>query len=395
MGYSREVIGVVLGGGKGTNMEPLTPHLEKSLIRLLGKPLIYYPIKNLAQLGLRRMYVISRNPQRISNELGRYFEGVSLESIGQGGDDLNSALKMVKEVSGKGTTLISFGDVVLPQEAYELALNSHVNSGKAITVLMTPLSDLQGYFEVEVVDGVVINKVSTHKSGYAWTGILVTERDFLNSLYELDGDINGALRLFRGNVNVALWSGWFVDVSYPWDLLSAIKYLLSDLSEARVSKDADISPKAMVEGPVVIDAGAKVDHGAIIRGPVYIGNDVYVGNNAIIRNNTSLEEGAVIGADAEITESLIGRKATVGRGSFIGSSIIGDESTIEPGVVTLNVLPTGVEVSHLSPVIIKGKQLAKLGAIVGPGTRIGANSVIYPGSIVEANKYIQPLSILK
>jgi glucose-1-phosphate thymidylyltransferase len=395
MGYSREVIGVVLGGGKGTNMEPLTPHLEKSLIRLLGKPLIYYPIKNLVQLGLKRMYVISRNPQRISNELGRYFEGVSLESIGQGGDDLNSALKMVKEVSGKGTTLISFGDVVLPQEAYELALNSHVNSGKAITVLMTPLSDLQGYFEVEVVDGVVINKVSTHKSGYAWTGILVTERDFLNSLYELDGDINGALRLFRSNVNVALWSGWFVDVSYPWDLLSAIKYLLSDLSEARVSKDADISPKAMVEGPVIIDAGAKVDHGAIIRGPVYIGNDVYVGNNAIIRNNTSLEEGAVIGADAEITESLIGRKATVGRGSFIGSSIIGDESTIEPGVVTLNVLPTGVEVSHLSPVIIKGKQLAKLGAIVGPGTRIGANSVIYPGSIVEANKYIQPLSILK
>jgi Nucleoside-diphosphate-sugar pyrophosphorylase involved in lipopolysaccharide biosynthesis/translation initiation factor 2B, gamma/epsilon subunits (eIF-2Bgamma/eIF-2Bepsilon) len=395
MGYSREVIGVVLGGGKGTNMEPLTPHLEKSLIRLLGKPLIYYPIKNLVQLGLKRMYVISRNPQRISNELGRYFEGVSLESIGQGGDDLNSALKMVKEVSGKGTTLISFGDVVLPQEAYELALNSHVNSGKAITVLMTPLSDLQGYFEVEVVDGVVINKVSTHKSGYAWTGILVTERDFLSSLYELDGDINGALRLFRGNINVALWSGWFVDVSYPWDLLSAIKYLLSDLSEARVSKDADISPKAMVEGPVIIDAGAKVDHGAIIRGPVYIGNDVYVGNNAIIRNNTSLEEGAIIGADAEITESLIGCKATVGRGSFIGSSIIGDESIIEPGVVTLNVLPTGVEVSHLSPVVIKGKQLAKLGTIVGPGTRIGANSVIYPGSIVEANKYIQPLSILK
>jgi len=158
MGYSREVIGVVLGGGKGTNMEPLTPHLEKSLIRLLGKPLIYYPIKNLVQLGLRRMYVISRNPQRINNELGRYFEGVSLESIGQGGDDLNSALKMVKEVSGKGTTLISFGDVVLPQEAYELALNSHVNSGKAITVLMTPLSDLQGYFEVEVVDGVVITQ---------------------------------------------------------------------------------------------------------------------------------------------------------------------------------------------------------------------------------------------
>jgi glucose-1-phosphate thymidylyltransferase len=225
--------------------------------------------------------------------------------------------------------------------------------------------------------------------------VLIAEDEFLNSLYELDGDINGALRAFKGNVNVALWSGWFVDVSYPWDLLSAIKYLLSGLSEARVSKDADVSPRAVIEGPVIIDGGARVDHGAIIRGPVYVGKDVYVGNNAIIRNNTSLEEGSVVGADAEITESLIGRKATVGRGSFIGSSVIGDESTVEPGVVTLNVLPTGVEVSHLTPVIVRGKQIAKLGAIIGPRARIGANSVIYPGAIIEANRYVQPLSILK
>ncbi|MCG2892944.1 MAG: NDP-sugar synthase [Vulcanisaeta sp.] len=390
-----EIVGVVLGGGKGTNMEPLTPHLEKPLIQLLGKPLIYYPVSNLVRLGLRRIYIISRNPQSIGSELGRYFEKVSLESIGQGGDDMNSALKMIKEVSGRGTTFISFGDVILPPEAYELALNSHLNSGKAVTILITPLPDLQGYFEAEVGNGVMINKVSTHKSGYAWAGVLIAEDEFLNSLYELDGDINGALRAFKGNVNVALWSGWFVDVSYPWDLLSAIKYLLSGLSEARVSKDADVSPRAVIEGPVIIDGGARVDHGAIIRGPVYVGKDVYVGNNAIIRNSTSLEEGSVVGADAEITESLIGRKATVGRGSFIGSSVIGDESTVEPGVVTLNVLPTGVEVSHLTPVIVRGKQIAKLGAIIGPRARIGANSVIYPGVIIEANRYVQPLSILK
>ncbi len=268
-----------------------------------------------------------------------------------------------------GTTIISFGDVILPpREAYELALNSHVNSGKPVTVLMTPLSDLQGYFEVQVDNVVVINKVNEHKSGYAWTGILIAEREFLVSLHDFNGNINNTLMRFKGNVNVALWSGWFVDVSYPWDLLSAIKYLMSDLREARISKDADISSKAVIEGPVIVDEGARIDHGAIIRGgPVYIGRNAYVGNNALIRNNTSLEEESVIGADAEITESLIGYRATVGRGgSFIGSSVIGDESTIEPGVVTLNVLPSGgVEVSHLSPVIVKGKQIAKLGAIGG------------------------------
>ncbi|WP_243675841.1 hypothetical protein [Vulcanisaeta distributa] len=109
-----------------------------------------------------------------------------------------------------------------PREAYELALNSHVSSGKSVTILMTPLSDLQGYFEVQVNDVVAINKVNEHKSGYAWTGILIAEREFLVSLQEFNGSINSTLRRFRGgNINVALWSGWFVDVSYPWDLLSA------------------------------------------------------------------------------------------------------------------------------------------------------------------------------
>ncbi|MFB6471153.1 MAG: nucleotidyl transferase, partial [Vulcanisaeta sp. AZ3] len=285
--------------------------------------------------------------------------------------------------------------VILPQDAYELALSSHVSSGKAVTILMTPLSDLQGYFEVEINNGTSINKVSIHKSGYAWAGVLVAERDFLSLLRENDGDLNRTLSSLRGNVNVALWSGWFVDVSYPWDLLSAVKYLLGNANEARISKDAEVSPRATIEGSVIIDSGAKIDHGAIIRGPAYIGVDTYVGNNAIIRNNTSLEEGSVVGADAEVTESLVGVRTTVSRGSFIGNSVIGDESTIEPGVVTLNVLPSGVEVSHLSPVIVKGKRLAKLGMIVGPRARIGANSVIYPGSIIDANKYIQPLSILK
>ncbi|GAB6946484.1 NDP-sugar synthase [Vulcanisaeta sp. JCM 16161] len=395
MMHHREVLGVILGGGRGTNMEPLTPYLDKPLIRLLGKPLIYYPTNNLVHLGLRTIYIISRDPTKVGNEVGRYFNNVSIENVGQRGDDIDSALKMVNEVAGKGTTIISFGDVVLPQEAYELALNSHVNSGKPVTVLMTPLSDLQGYFEVQVNDVIAINKVSEHKSGYAWTGILIAEKEFLVSLQDLNGNINDALRQFKGNINLALWSGWFVDVSYPWDLLSAIRYLMSDLREARVSKDSDVSPRAVIEGPVVVDEGARIDHGAIIRGPVYVGRNAYVGNNALIRNNTSLEEESVVGADAEITESLIGYKATVGRGSFIGSSIIGDESTIEPGVITLNVLPSGVEVSHLSPVIIKGKQVAKLGAIVGPKARVGANSVIYPGSIIEHNKYVPPLSILK
>lgn len=390
----REIIGVVIGS-KSVSMEPLTPYIEKPLIKVLGKPLINYAISSLVKLGLRSIYIISQDPQKLSGEVKNYFSNIVLEGVRQASGELSSALRSINEVPGGGTVIVSSGDVVLPQEAYELALSSHLSSGKAVTLLVTPLPDLHGYLEVNTNNGASISPVSTHKSGYAWTGVFVTERDFINSLGNSDGDINEALRAFRGNINLALWSGWFIDVNYPWDLLSLVKYLLADVNEARVSKGADVSPKATIEGPVIIDEGAKVDHGAVIRGPVYIGRGAYVGNNAIVRNNSSLEEGSVVGAAAEVTESIIGVKATVGRGSFIGDSVISDESTVEPGVVTLNVLPSGVELSHLSPIIIRGKQVTKLGAIVGPRSRIGANSVIYPGSIIEANRYIPPLSVLR
>ncbi len=62
-------MGVILGGGRGTNMEPLTPYLDKPLIKLLGKPLIYYPTNNLVYLGLRTIYIISRNPAKVGNEV--------------------------------------------------------------------------------------------------------------------------------------------------------------------------------------------------------------------------------------------------------------------------------------------------------------------------------------
>lgn len=391
----REIVGVVLGGGKGTKMEPLTPYVDKALIKLMGKPLIYYPTKSLVDLGLRHIYVISRDPIKISNELNKYIDNALIEHIGQKGDDLNSALASVYDVA-KGTAVISFGDAILPYDAYRLAINSHVSSGKSITILMSPLSDLQGYFEVSNVDSTVrINKAETHGSGYAWAGLLVAERDFMKRLYDLSGDLNKALLEFKNNVNLALWSGWFIDVAYPWDLLYATKYLMMDMLISKISRNANISPKAVIEGPVIIDDDVTVDHGAVIKGPVYLGRGAYVGNNAIVRNNASLEENSVIGAGAEVAESLIGPRATVGRGSFIGNSIIGDEAVIEPGVITLNVLPSGIEVSHLTPVIVKGRQVSKLGLIAGPRCRIGANSVVYPGYIVDANKYVPPLSTLR
>jgi len=389
----KELTGVVLGGGKGLNMEPLTPHVHKTLIRILGKPLIFYPTHSLIKLGIMRIHVISKDPGKYASELSQFLDE-PVDHVGQLGDSFEDALVTATELADRGTMILSFGDVIMPREAYELALTSHLSSGRPVTILTVPVPDLAGYFEVKSLDdNVEVMKVSEHRPGYALGGVVVMEREFAATLRDVNGDLNSALS--RHKANRALWSGWFVDITYPWDLLAAVRNMLSTLSEARISSGADVSPSAVVEGAVIIDEGARVDHGAVVRGPVYIGKGVYVGNNALVRNNSSLEEKSLVGAGAEVTETLVGPGATVGRGSFVGSSVLGNESIVEPGVVTLSVLPSGVEISHLAPVVVKGKALSKLGMIVGPRARIGANSVIYPGTVIEANRYVQPLSTIR
>ncbi len=185
-----------------------------------------------------------------------------------------------------------------------------------------------------------------------------------------------------------MWSGWWIDVKYPWDVLSVIRNVMNSWTEGgRISAKASVSSKASIEGVVFIDDGATVDHNATIRGPAYIGRKAYVGTNALIRNYAAIEEGCVVGAGgAEITESSIQPFSTVGRGgSFIGSSIMGSQGVMEPGVVTLTAHQDG------------GAKIGdrKLGALIGRRARIGANSVMSPpGTVVEPGKVVPPLSRL-
>ncbi len=389
-----EAVGVVLAGGDGVNLAPLTPYIDKHLISILGKPLVYYPASSIVSLGIRRLFVIARDESGICDVLRRMLGEIDIACL-KARRTLEETLEaLALELHNVETVIISFGDVVMPIEAYRLAFSAHLSSGQYVTILISPLPDVRGYYEVNTIGGISIMKQDLHRPGYAWTGVLIAESEFLKALLESKGDLNKAFSLIKG-VNLAYWSGWFVDVTYPWDILQCVRQLLDGLQHARISKDADISPKAVIEGPVIVEDNARIDHGAIIRGPVYIGRGAYVGTNALIRNYTSLEEGSSIGAISEVSESWIGRNATIGRGCFLGNSVVGDESVIEPGFVSLNVLPSGVELSHLTPIIIKGRKIVKLGVIIGPKARVGANSVAFAGSMVEANTYIPPLSTLR
>jgi len=369
----RSIWAVVLGGGLGIDMQPLMGNgKSKYLINILGKPLIKYPIDAIRNLGIRRITIAS-NQQLIDESEIDYVKY---------GDNETDALREVAQYSLKGTTvIIAYGDVVMPMDAYRLLLDTHIGSGNSLTALVVPIEDAAGYIKINLTEGQGIStaiRSKEHQPGYVLAGALAIEGEHLAQISSSDFiDL-----LSKSGGGAALWSGWWIDVKHPWDLLAVIRNELSSLSQSRISARASISSKASIEGVVIIDDEATIDHNATIRGPAYIGRKAYIGTNALVRNYASIEEGSIIGAGVEITESLIQPYSTIGRGSFIGSSIIGEHSVMEPGVVTLTM--------HHEEAGNIGRR--KLGMIIGNNVRIGANSVISPGSIVKPNTIIPPLS---
>jgi len=159
-------------------------------------------------------------------------------------------------------------------------------------------------------------------------------------------------------------------LKYPWHLFSMTKYLFD---------------KNLGKNEVRLGKNVKIFKGAIINGPCYIGDNCLVGNNAVIRDYTDLEEGAVVGALAEVTRSIFQKNTHVHSGYF-GDSIFGESCRIGAGTVTANI--------RLDRGVVKNTGLTSLGAIVGENTHIGINVSLMPGVLIGFNCAIGPGSVV-
>ncbi|WP_292000499.1 NDP-sugar synthase [Caldivirga sp.] len=350
------LVGVIIAPN-GSELRSLSNE-PKPMVNVMGKPLLAHVVDNLRSIGAFRVIAAVEGNVNVN--------GVEVSKLTK--DYWGTLTSMVKEAPRGSTVVFSSTEYYVPREAYEALLNTHLSMGYDATILVTAVEDTSSGVRVNVNgEGKVMGLGSGVGPGYLFLELMAIEPDAL--------DAGGELNWGSIKAGVHLWDGWFTRINSPWSLLDLTRNLLSGLRESTISTRAKVSPKASIEGLVVIDDEATLDHNCTLRGPVYVGRGAYVGTGVLLRNYTSIEEGAVIGANAEVTESIVGPRATIGRGSFIGASLIGPKAVVEPGVVTLT---TTVD--------------RKIGAVIGEGARVGANSVIKPGSVVKPGELINPLT---
>jgi len=384
---------VVLAGGEGREMRPLSIGKPKTLLKLLGKPIVGYVLDALINIGIKDVIMVVNDPELFKRELEDYINKIELKFVKQVKPEVEGAiLSASKYISENEVFLLAYGDIIAPTKAYETLLNTYIDRSSDAALLITPKIDVQTYGVPIVTDEFTIKSIIEKPSvkeevEYAVAGAYVLPSEILDLIEKSSNIIEALNRLSEKYiVSAALWSGWWVDAGFPWDLITAAEYLLSEVKNSIISSKAEISSRAIIEGPAIICDNVVIDHNAVIKGPAYIGDNTYIGTGSLIRNYSSIESNCVIGAYSEVSRSVIQPGTSIGRMSFIGNSIIGFNSVIEPNVTILNVLPSGKEVSRLHPVKVRGKLLTKLGAIIGNNSRIRAHTVVYAGTVIDSNE---------
>ena len=321
---------ILLVGGLGTRLRPLTLTTPKQMLPMLHRPMIEHVVAGLARHGVERVVLAlgyHDDAFRAAYPDGRC-AGVDLCCVVEPEPlDTAGAIRFAYEASGMGdapgTFLAANGDVITDLDVSEM-LHRHRSAGAEATIHLIEVEDPSRY-------GVVVTDAGGRVTTFVEKPSPPVPSRWINAgTYLMEpsviGRIDGGRRVsVEREVFPAmaaartLWAlrhnTYWVDAGTPETYLRAQLDLLDGRrgpAAAGVSAEASVHPGAVIERSVVM-AGARVGAGSVVRRSV-------------------VHPGAVIGAGAAVLDSVVGSGATVGQGARVADgTLIGEGFTVEPG----------------------------------------------------------------
>jgi NDP-sugar pyrophosphorylase family protein len=149
-------------------------------------------------------------------------------------------------------------------------------------------------------------------------------------------------------------------------------------------------------GEALVHRTAEIEPGAQIKGPAIIGPNAFVSSSALLRGGVYLAEGCIVGPGVELKTSFMFRGSKIAHLSFVGDSLIGEDVNVEAGAMFANyrneLVDKRIRLTVGGAVIETG--VDKFGALVGDGSRIGANAVLAPGTVLAPGARVGRLALV-
>jgi glucose-1-phosphate thymidylyltransferase len=356
---SRPLKGLILSGGKGTRLRPLTHTSAKQLVPVANKPVLFYGLEAMADAGIEEVGVIVA-PETGSEIMaavgdgGRF--GLSITYIQQEAPlGLAHAVLTAEDFLAGSPFVMYLGDNLLRNGIAALVDTFRAESPDAL-ILLTPVPDPENY-GVAQLDGDnrvarLVEKPSEPQTNLALVGVYMFTPSVFEAARQIRPSGRGELEITDAiqtlvdsgrRVDPHIVHGWWKDTGQVQDMLEANRLILDDLEDRVEGELVD----SRVEGRGVIEAGARLER-ATVRGPAIIGagsqvSDAYIGPYTAIGEDVTLRAAelehsivlsgsTVCDLEYRIEASLIGKNVQIGRGPALPKAyrfVVGDNAEIQ------------------------------------------------------------------
>lgn len=332
--------GLVLAGGTGTRLRPITFTANKHLIPIANKPMLYYVIQNLKAVGVTDIGVILGNndPESVKKYLGDGSNfGVNITYIIQGEPKgIAHAVYCAKSFTANEPFIVHLGDNLLKNGIQGL-LNDFEKTEACSVVAVCPVKNPERFGVAEVDnEGRVVKLVEKPKnptSNLALVGVYIFKPMVYEVISKLKPSWRNELEITEAvdnilqsgkDIKIHTIKGWWKDTGKPEDILEANRLVLEELLG---ENSGLIQGNATVSGRVSIGKNTTVKSGSVIKGPVVIGENCIIGPNTYIGPYTSIGDGTEI-ENGDIEDSIIIGNTKIRIKGKIVDSIIGENCEI-------------------------------------------------------------------
>jgi len=350
--------GLILSGGFGTRLRPLTYTGAKQLIPIANKPIIFYGIEALTKAGINEIgIVVGDTRQEVEATVGggdRW--NATIQYIPQEAPlGLAHAIKISYEFIGNEPFVMYLGDNILKDNLNQLVEQFKKNSPNAL-ILLTEVTNPQE-FGVALIDNKgsvkkLIEKPKEPPSNLALVGIYLFDKEIFKAIENIkpswrnELEITDAIQwLLDKNYRVESQTvkGWWKDTGKPEDIIEANLLILEDIESDNQGKIIDSN----INGRVKIEKGALVEK-SVVRGPAIIGENTkiirsYVGPFSSIGSSVTIEnsevecsvimDGATIrNLEKRIDRSILGKNVVINQideSPRTHKFVLGDQSYVE------------------------------------------------------------------
>jgi mannose-1-phosphate guanylyltransferase len=352
--------GVILVGGRGSRLRPITYDVPKAMVPLRNRPFMGY-MMDFLRAGELEGVVLSLG--YLPDPIKEYFDQRDLNgfSIDYAVEDhpLGTAggIKNTEEYLNGGPVVVVNGDVLSGMDL-RVPIAKHKESDALATIVLTSVEDPTDYGLVEVDHEMLVHRFIEKPAADEVTtnlvnaGIYVLEPEVLRMIptgqeVSIEREIFPYLQV-EGRLRAYVSSSYWRDIGTPRSYLAASHDVLSGAVGAREDFDyLQVDPSVMVgKGvkvlpPVSVSAGCVLEDKATVGGRSSLGRGCKIGEGAVVEGSI-LFDGAEVEADAVVRGSIIGPNARIGQEAIVrGLSILGAGCVIGEG----NVLDQGVRIN--------------------------------------------------